>query len=98
MAKFDLHCKWDIDGVDLYVDSGKGSEKVGRIPKNVRQATLNAIAPRLSDGKDVRLFRYVLVPNFEKQSINVRLFDGEMQVIEYEIVVDAKDATLVKEI
>lgn len=95
--EFDLHCKWNNDGVDLYINKGTESEKVGRIPRGVCQATLNAIAPRKSDGTYVNLFRYVLTPNFDEQSMNVQLFNGAMEIEKYEIVIDAKNIELVKE-
>lgn len=97
MMNFDFNCKWDNEGVDLYIDSGKGSEKVGRIPKGIPQAVLNVAAPRISDGKEIKLFKYILTPNFDKQSMNVRLFDEKMKIAEYVIEVDAKDAEIVKE-
>lgn len=97
MMKFDFHCKWDDEGVGLYIDSGKESEKVGRIPKGVHRAILNVAAPRISDGKEIKLFKCILTPNFSKQSMNVRLFDEKMKIAEYVIEVDAKDAEIIKE-
>jgi hypothetical protein len=96
--EFDLHCKWVNDGVDLYINSGKGSEKVGRIPRGIRQATISAIAPIYGDGEYVNLFRYVLTPNFDEKSMAVQLFNGAMEVEKCEIVIDAsKNIELVKE-
>lgn len=93
MREFDLYCKWDDEGVNIYVND----EKVGKIPKGVKQAVLNATAPRLSDGKEVRLFRYVLTPNYDEQSINVQLFEDAAKLIEYQITADAKNVEIVKE-
>jgi hypothetical protein len=99
MLRFDLQCKWDNEGVDLYINRGtnKQYEKVGRIPKGVCQATLNAVAPSTVDGKEIDLFKYILIPNYEERSMIVRMINGVMEVVDYEITGDTKNIKIVKE-